>query len=251
LSGQFYTVIPHKLGRSRADVLESVINSANKVKEKEDTLQLMRDMLNVSGKGVNVLTNPDVEKKYIALGCEIGHLSKDEKDFTKMKDYVNKSKSYGSVKIKNLFTVKRPQEHKEFASDIGNHKLLFHGSRAHNWVGILSRGLMLPKQVTKLGVSRTDEGWLGHGIYFGDSIDTALNYAGSSKQGSTFVTIARVALGKIRVYTDITHGLTSPPKGYDSCHGNPDKDDSEFDDHEFVIYDTKQQRLEYLLELGY
>ena len=167
-----------------------------------------------------------------------------------IKAYVNKSKGYGSVDIKNIFTIKRPQEHKEFASDVGNHKLLFHGSGAHNWVGILSRGLMLPKMVTKLGVSRTDDGWLGHGIYFGDSIDTALNYAYSGKLDSTFVAIAKVALGKIKVYTDITHGLMSPPKGYDSCHGDPDKSGSEFDDHEFVIYDTKQQRLEYLLELA-
>ena len=32
---------------------------------------------------------------------------------------------------------------------------------------ILSRGLLLPAAVTKLGVKRTDFGWLGAGIYFG------------------------------------------------------------------------------------
>jgi poly [ADP-ribose] polymerase len=133
--------------------------------------------------------------------------------------------------------------------NIGNNKLLFHGSGSHNWVGILSRGLMMPKQVVKLGVHRTDGGWLGDGIYFGDSIDTALNYARSGKSGSTFVTVARVALGKIKEYTKITYGIANMPTGFHSAHGNPDKSGSSFADHEFVVYDTKQQRLEYLLEL--
>lgn len=249
LSGQFYTVIPHKLGRTKLDVIDAVINTNTKVKEKEDTLQLMRDMLNVSGKGANILANPKVEKQYVALGCEITHIDKSNPDFKKIKDYTKKSAGYGGIDIKNLFAVKRLDEHKAFNDKVSNHKLLFHGSGAHNWVGILSRGLMLPKMVTKYGVHRTDDGWLGHGIYFGDSIDTALNYASSGKLDSTFVAIAKVALGKIKVYKNITHGITAPPKGFNSCHGNPDLNYSEFDDHEFVIYDTKQQRLEYLLEL--
>lgn len=249
LSGEFYTVIPHKFGRSKSDALEAVIDTTAKIKQKQDTLQLMRDMLNVSGKGVNILANPQVEKQYLALGCEIGCLDKNGQEFKKIKGYTTKSKKYSSFIIKNIFTIKRPNEHASYIGDnVGNMKLLFHGSSAHNWVGILSRGLMLPKAVTKLGVQRTDQGWLGHGIYFGDSIDTALGYASSGKLDSTFVAIAKVALGKIKEYKKITYGLDRPPTGYDSCHGNP-KGHSEFDDHEFVIYDTAQQRLEYLLEL--
>jgi poly [ADP-ribose] polymerase len=252
LSSEFYTIIPHKLGRSKYDVLESVIDSNSKINDKVDTLQLMRDMLNVSSKGQNILLSPQVEKQYLALGCEIGHLEKGSVEFKKIKKHTELG--YGSLDIKNIFTIKRPDEFKAFTTSIKNQKLLFHGSGAHNWVGILSRGLMLPKMVTKFGVSRTDQGWLGHGIYFGDSIDTAMNYASSGKHDSTFIAIANVALGKMKDYYEITHGLTSAPKGYDSCHGNPDSDGtddeySEFDDHEFVIYDTKQQRLEYLLEL--
>jgi hypothetical protein len=47
------------------------------------------------------------------------------------------------------------------------------GSRIPNWVGILSRGILLPKIVVSLGVNRTDAGWLGNGIYFGDAICTS------------------------------------------------------------------------------
>ena len=254
LSGEFYTVIPHKLGRNSRDVEAAVINTMAKVEEKEDTLQLMRDMLNVSSKGVNILADPKVEKQYTALGCEIGFLDKSSADFKKIKSYVEKHAEYGAkgykgcFDIKNIFTIKRPDEYKAFTTKVDNHKLMFHGSGAHNWVGILSRGLMLPKQVVKLGVHRTDQGWLGHGIYFGDTMDTALGYASSGKLDSTFVAVANVALGKMKTYKEITYGLNSPPKGFDSCFGNP-AGYSEFADREFVIYDTKQQRLEYLLEL--
>ena len=252
LSGQFYTVIPHKLGRSRAAVLDSVINTSAKVLEKTDTLQLMRDMLNVSSKSGNNLSDPQIAKQYTALGTDIGYLDKNHPDFKKISEHAAKSRErgYGKLKIKNIFTVKRPDEHKAFTTNVSNHQLLFHGSGAHNWVGILSRGLMLPKQVVKLGVHRTDQGWLGHGIYFGNSIDTSLGYAGSGDNGMTYVAVVKVALGKMKVYNKITYGLNEPPAGFDSCHGDPDhKDGSGFADHEFVIYDTAQQRLEYLLEI--
>lgn len=250
LSGQFYTLIPHKFGRTKADALAAIINDAAKVNEKQDTLQLMRDMLKVNGKD-NVLVDPNIEKKYKALECEITYIDKNSDKFKQLKTYIIKSREdkWVDVNIKNIYAVKREDEHKNFNSKIGNNKLLFHGSNAKNWVGILSRGLLLPKVVTKLGVHRTDEGWLGHGIYFGDAICTSLNYAGSGKRDTSYVALANVALGKMKDYKEITHGLTAPPKGYDSCHGNP-KGYSEFDDHEYVIYDHNQQKLEYLVEFG-
>lgn len=248
LSGQFYTLIPHRFGRSKADILAAVICKPAQITEKQDTLQLMRDMLNVNGK-TNVLIDPKIEKKYTALGCEIGYLDKNSPKFQELKKYIMKSRvdKWTDVNIKNIYTIRREEEYKAF-NDVGNKRLLFHGSDAKNWVGILSRGLLLPKLVTKLGVSRTDGGWLGNGIYFGDAICTSMGYAGSGKRDTSYIAIANVALGKMKEYKEITYGLNAPPKGYDSCHGNP-KGYSEFDDHEFVIYAHNQQRLEYLIEL--
>lgn len=242
LSGQFYTVIPHKFGRSKDAALSAVITTAQQINAKQDTLQLMRDMLNVNGK-TNVLINPDIEKKYQALGREIDCLDKGNPLFKKIKEYAAKSKY---IKVKNIFTLHKPEEHQEFTETINNKKLLFHGSSVKNWVGILSRGLLMPKIVVSLGGSRTDAGWLGHGIYFGDVIETSLNYAYSGGNGSKFITLANVALGKIKQYRKITYGLKAPPAGYDSCHG---VSGSEFSDDEFVIYNEKQQRLDYLLEI--
>jgi len=247
LSGDFYTLIPHRFGRSAAQAQQAVIDSVHKLTEKQDTLQLMRDMLNVNGK-TNVLINPEIEQKYKALNCEIDLADKDL--YNKIKDYFEKSvvRGNGKVKVKNLWKIKRPDEFSHFNSKIGNERLLFHGSAAKNWVGILSRGLLLPKIVVTLGVHRTDAGWLGSGIYFGDAACTSAGYAGPGKRGTKFIAIANVALGKIKEYRKITYGLSSPPDGFDSCHGVRG---SEFSDNEYVIYQHNQQRLEYLVECSY
>ena len=247
LSGQFYTEIPHRFGRSKEQALLAVIDTANKIAEKQDTLQLMRDMLNVNGK-TNVLVNPEIESKYKALGCEIDLVPPSQ--YKEMQEYFEKSVVRGGskVKVKNLWKIKRPDEHAHFTDSIKNHKLLFHGSASKNWVGILSRGLLLPKIVVTLGVHRTDAGWLGSGIYFGDAACTSAGYAGPGKRGTRFIAIANVALGKMKDYSKITYGLTEPPSGYDSTHGVRG---TQFADNEYVIYQHNQQRLEYLVECTY
>ncbi len=53
-----------------------------------------------------------------------------------------------ALEVKNVFSVRREVEHQHFTSHVDNKKLLFHGSRISNWVGILSRGVLLPHIVT-------------------------------------------------------------------------------------------------------
>lgn len=239
LSGQFYSAIPYRLGRSRNAIEEAIIATAKDVADKNDTLQLMRDMLNVNGK-TNVLVSTETESKYQALVCDISSTVSEEIDSIK--------KQIGrKVTIKNIWRVSRPVEQKAFDQKVGNENLLFHGSNVCNWVGILSRGILLPKSVVKLGVHRTDAGWLGHGIYFGDDIRTSFGYAGSGKRSTRFIAVVRVALGKIKKFYKITYGLTTPPAGYDSCHGVRGGG-SDFADNEFVVYRQEQQKLEYLVE---
>ncbi len=247
LSGEFYTAIPHRIGRTRSAVADAVISDLKGIESKQNVLQLMKDMLTVNGEGGNVLFNAKVDQEYTALGCEIGSLEPKSEEFKEISEYVIKSqvKSKG-IKVKSVFTLKRPNEWNAFATDVGNDKLLFHGSRIQNWVGILSRGILLPKIVVSIGVERTDEGWLGSGIYFGDAACTSNFYATAGKHKTKFIGIARVALGKVKDYKKITYGLTAPPKGFDSCHGVRG---TEFDDDEFVIYKAEQQRLEYLVEI--
>jgi poly [ADP-ribose] polymerase len=246
LSGEFYTLIPHRIGRSRDAVANAVIDSLPLFEQKQETLQLMKDMLQVNGEGGSVLFNARVDDEYAALGCTIEPISPASSQFKDLADHVVSSqvKSEG-IEVRNIFAIRRPSEWDGFTKGMDNQRLLFHGSRARNWVGILSRGILLPKIVVSLGVGRTDAGWLGNGIYFGDAACTSAQYASPGKKGTSFLTIARVALGKMKDYSKITYGLNAPPEGYDSCHGVRG---TEFDDDEYVIYTTAQQRLEYLVE---
>lgn len=250
LSGDFYTAIPHRIGRTRANVNSAVLDDLKALQQKQDTLQLMKDMLQVNGEG-NVLFNAQIDQEYEALRCEIQPIDKGDAHYKEMEKYVVNSQVDGKfVKVKAIHRLKRAGEWTDFAAHVGNEKLLFHGSRIPNWVGILSRGILLPKIVVSMGVDRTDEGWLGSGIYFGDAACTSAMYTSAGSKGTRFMTVARVALGKVKEYHEITYGLRQPPAGYNSCHGVrcTDDVDSEFDDDEWVIYDGKQQRLEYLVE---
>jgi len=242
LSGDFYTIIPHRFGRSRAAAQAAIINTAGQINEKQDTLQLMRDMLNVNGDG-NILVSSEIDKKYDALSCTFEPVTSAE--FAKMKKYIEGSTVKASVSVKNLWKIRRKGELDVFTKDISNKRQLFHGSSPKNWVGILSRGLLLPKIVMTLGVTRTDGGWLGNGIYFGDAACTSKFYAASGKRGTKFMTVAEVALGNMQEYRKITYGINKPAKGYDSCWGVRG---SSFSDDEYVIYDEKQQYLQYLVE---
>ena len=104
-----------------------------------------------------------------------------------------------------------------------------------NWVGLLSRGILLPEAVTKLGVVRTDFGWLGAGIYFGDVLETSLNYAEAGSRGTSMVAIANVALGKVWETGTVDGSIKHAPKGFDSIHGDPNLDNSGFADNEYCM----------------
>lgn len=254
LSGEFYSAIPHRIGRSRAAAKASVIDTLAEFESKQDILQLMRDMLKVDddgGSGTSVLFDPEVDKKYNALKCSIDALSPSDSEYKEMKEYIESSQvKTKHIKVVNLYRVSRPEERAAFTKDIGNEKLLMHGSRAKNWVGLLSRGILMPKIVVSMGVNRTDAGWLGNGIYFGDAACTSLYYAHAGKRGTRFMGVARVALGKVKEYTKITYGIEAAPAGYHSTHGLRNKPGrkSQFADDEFVIYRSEQQQLEYLVE---
>jgi predicted DNA-binding WGR domain protein len=252
LSGDFYTVVPHRIGRTRAAAQAAVIDTLEAFEQKQETLQLMKDMLQVIGQGEgNVLFESKSHAQYEALRCEIGWVGPDSGTFREIRDLVlNSQIKTKAIKVQSIYTIRREPEGKAFATHVDNQRLLFHGSRIKNWVGILSRGILLPKIVVSMGVNRTDAGWLGNGIYFGDAACTSAFYTSPGKRNTRFMSVARVALGRMKEFTKITYGLEGPPAGYHSCHGvrNKSGSPSQFADDEYVVYSPSQQRLEYLVE---
>jgi poly [ADP-ribose] polymerase len=210
----------------------------------------MKDMLSVNG-DASVLYDSKVDSQYEALKCELVAVEAGSPRFKELERFVLESQVKSkTIKVKNVFALKRPGEWDTFDAKMDNQRMLFHGSRIKNWVGLLSRGILMPKIVVSMGVNRTDAGWLGNGIYFGDAACTSAFYTTPGKKGTRLMAVARVGLGKMKPFTRITYGLNAPPTGFDSCHGvrHTPQTASQFADNEYVVYRTEQQRLEALVE---
>lgn len=196
-----------------------MITTLESLEQKQEMLQLMKDMLQVNEGGV--LFNNEIDNKFKALRNEIRYLGPESDDFQFILNHIkeNQVKGLDAVRIVRVFALKRIPEFQQFTDQIPNQKLMFHGSRTSNFVGLLSRGILMPKVVVGFGGKRTNFGWLGAGIYFGAHSDTATIYAHPGSRGTRMMLLCKVALGNVKDYTKITADLESCPEGYDSVHG--------------------------------
>lgn len=141
LTNEFYTTIPHNIGRTAS--MTNLLNNEPDIVQKEELLQVMRDMLNVTvgmdflgvlfrlffveSKGVR---KSDLDMKYAALKAQIQPLRKDSAEFQEIYNYIiNSQTTAPNVKIRNIYSVNRETEVKNFMQDLFNQKLLFHGSK--------------------------------------------------------------------------------------------------------------------------
>lgn len=142
-----------------------------------------------------------------------------------------------------------------------NVALLWHGSRSVNVPGILRTGLRLPKQL--VGVTITGA-LLGQGAYFADDWKKSAGYcslnssywaggSGSVKGRSAFMFLMDVALGMPHTAKE-SYGYTKPPRGCHSVFGKADATKcggwGYLKNNEWVIYDTNQHNIKYLIEFS-
>eukprot|EP01100_Stratorugosa_tubuloviscum_P009590 TRINITY_DN401_c0_g1_i1.p1 TRINITY_DN401_c0_g1~~TRINITY_DN401_c0_g1_i1.p1 ORF type:complete len:235 (-),score=125.18 TRINITY_DN401_c0_g1_i1:270-974(-) len=231
-------------------MLAATIGTSQAIKQKEELLELMKDMLELSKSGV---FESAAAAKYAALRCKLTFIEPSSYEFQSLKDFVIDSQVHSKdIKIKRLFKIEREKEITQFKHNLDPVEKLFHGSRISNWVGLLSRGLLLPQvAVARLGVRKSAaQGWLGDGLYFGNAADTAGKYCTPGENNSRLMMICKVALGLTKDYTKITYGLTSAPSPFNSTHGIRATPGviSDFTEDEFVIYDDTQQHQHCLIE---
>uniref|UniRef100_A0A673T412 Poly [ADP-ribose] polymerase n=1 Tax=Suricata suricatta TaxID=37032 RepID=A0A673T412_SURSU len=241
---EFYRLIPHKGGAA-----EEV--SLRLLAKKEDLCQLIRDMVNVCETNLSKPNLPSLAK-YRALRCKIEHVEQNTEEFFRVrKEVLQNNHSEGPVDILQIFRVGRVNEVTEFLSQLGNVKPLLHGSPVQSFVGILSRGLLLPKVVEDRGTKRTDIGNLGSGIYFSDSLSTGVKYSHPGEtDGTRLLAVCDVALGKCADLRRRDFSLSEAPPGYDSVHGvrATATVTTDFEDDEFVVYKTNQIKLKYIIK---
>ncbi|XP_025118562.3 protein mono-ADP-ribosyltransferase PARP4 isoform X3 [Bubalus bubalis] len=243
---EFYRLIPH-----RAAVAEKV--SLSLLAKKEDLCQLIRDMVNVCETNL-AKPNPPSLAKYRALRCKIEHVEPNTEEFLRVREEVlQNNHSKGPVDILQIFRVGRVSETTEFQGHLGNVRHLLHGSPVQSFMGILSRGLLLPKVVEDRGMKRTDIGNLGSGIYFSDSLSTSIKYSHPGQtDGARLLVVCDVALGRCMDLHKRDFSLTEAPPEYDSVHGvrGTDTVSSDFKDDEFVVYKTNQVKMKYIVKFS-
>uniref|UniRef100_A0A8C7G899 Poly [ADP-ribose] polymerase n=1 Tax=Oncorhynchus kisutch TaxID=8019 RepID=A0A8C7G899_ONCKI len=247
LMEEVYTLLPHKTDLSHLPLHTKLISS------QLDLCQLIRDVLNVSEATLRSPI-PSCLGKYRALRCSIERVPSGPEFLSRVKLTLknNPACEQNNVQILQVLRVNRGVELQMFREELGNVKPLLHSSSPSSFVGILSRGLLLPRVgVEHHGIERTDIGNLGGGIYFSDSISTSLKYSKPSvTDGSRLLLVCDVALGRCTDLQKRDSSLTHSPEGYHSVHGvrHTPKKPSEFDDDEYVVYSPEQVRLQYVVQ---
>ncbi|KAF1323592.1 Poly polymerase catalytic domain containing protein, partial [Globisporangium splendens] len=282
LSSEFYSLIPHDFGRS----LPPVINTMDEVKVKISLLEVLADLelsqklqqeekkSQASGSTIHPL-----DAQYKMLNTKMEPLEPTDEEFKRIERYVEStevpsSQSY-KLKIQSVMKIARgpEEETNETFKSVDNHKLLWHGSRLSNVVGILSQGLRIaPPEAPKNGYL------FGKGVYFADAVTKSAAYCFASPARSKAVLLlAEAALGKSYeaphpTYLDYrtvnahgcesTHGLgrMAPNEGtYETMSDGvvvpigkivPMHDSADRLYNEFIVYRTEQIKLRTLLKVN-
>uniref|UniRef100_A0A1I8HY60 Poly [ADP-ribose] polymerase n=1 Tax=Macrostomum lignano TaxID=282301 RepID=A0A1I8HY60_9PLAT len=221
---------------------------------------LMRDLLSVT-EASNWRPSPPASVKRRALKAFVQRADPDEEAVVRR--LIDESSIGSGANVRRIFSVGRREEAAVFRRDLGNVRLLFHGSSGRNLVGILSRGLLPPRlPAGQQLLHRRHAGKLGRGIYFADNIEVAAKYsepprADGSGLGCRVALVCSVALGRVQRVSQPLPAAACSPTSADcqsvesipiSTGANNADDDNGFSDREFAVFDSAQQKLEYIVE---
>ncbi|KAK0702580.1 poly polymerase catalytic domain-containing protein [Apiosordaria backusii] len=189
LSNTFYSLIPHDFGRNRPPV----IHTQQMVKKEIELLESLSDMKNAAeimklDKTGNYDVHP-LDKQYEGLKMkEMTVLDPATQEFAELKNYLVNTRGYShghNYQVESIFRIERQGEKDRFdTSTFGklnqNRRLLWHGSRATNFGGILSQGLRIAPPEAPVNGYMFDKG-----IYLADMASKSANYCCSYQSGGT------------------------------------------------------------------
>uniref|UniRef100_A0A4W6D949 Poly [ADP-ribose] polymerase n=1 Tax=Lates calcarifer TaxID=8187 RepID=A0A4W6D949_LATCA len=178
-----------------------------------------------------------------------------------------------TLEVQEIFKIVREGERQRYRpfEELHNRQLLWHGSRATNYAGILSQGLRIaPPEAPVTGYM------FGKGVYFADMVSKSANYCHTSQSDPVgLILLAEVALGNMHELKKASH-ITKLPKGKHSVKGlgrtAPDPsaaasldgvqvplgkgvhtniDDTSLLYNEYIVYDVAQINMKYLLKIKF
>jgi len=215
LANRFYTLIPHNFGRNRPTIIRSIeqIKSKMQMLDALAEIEIATKILEESANGSDLVAQLD--QHYQKLKCAIVPIEQNTEEFKRIAKFVEtnqENKGYGGrLELLELFKVARDGESARFKKEVGNRKMLWHGSRLTNFAGILSQGLRIaPPEAPASGYR------FGKGLYFADIMTLSSNYCRVTAQSPVgLMLLCDTALGK-QYECPRDKYMDKPPPNYDS-----------------------------------
>ncbi|XP_036133329.1 poly [ADP-ribose] polymerase 1 isoform X2 [Molossus molossus] len=276
LSNRFYTLIPHDFGMKKPPLLNNTDSVQAKVEMLDNLLDIEVAYSLLRG-GSDDSSKDPIDVNYEKLKTDIKVVDKDSEEAKIIRKYVKNTHATThnayDLKVLEIFKIEREGENQRYKpfKQLHNRRLLWHGSRTTNFAGILSQGLRIaPPEAPVTGYM------FGKGIYFADMVSKSANYCHTSQGDPVgLILLGEVALGNMYELKHALH-ISKLPKGKHSVKGlgktTPDPSASTTLDgvevplgtgissgvndtcllyNEYIVYDTAQVNLKYLLKLKF
>ncbi|CAI5467286.1 unnamed protein product, partial [Closterium sp. Yama58-4] len=275
-SNRFFTLIPtvNPTAIRTLEALTTKIRMLEALRDMEVTSTLLSASKGAGeGEGEGGEKEDPVDRHYRQLQCGLSPLDPSDADYSLVKEYLHKTHApthkEWELELLDVFRVDRSGEKQAFRADIKNHMLLWHGSRVTNYVGILSQGLRIaPAEAPVTGYM------FGKGVYFADLVSKSAQYCFTSPDSNIgLLLLSRVALGALYELTSAEY-VEKLPLGKHATKGlgmmKPNEKEfvkwasdvvvpcgkpvpsgvknSHLRYNEFIVYDTSQIQLEFLLK---
>jgi len=279
LSSRFYEIIPHK------NFVNTPIPPIDNERELETKLSMIKNLGDFELVSRMLLGAHNKKKEvnpmdYVlsALNVKLEALDKESEEFRTLMEYIkNTSNETIEKSIKNIFVLQRRGEAENFQKwkKLANKKLLFHGSKVSNFMGIMSQGLKIaPAWAPSTGLA------YGKGIYLADMFSKSQAYCDDyqidpSIKHDKFMLMCEAALGK-PFKTSECLDIEKAKKGYHSTEAigstKPDPDSTIILPNgcsvpvgklvdipnprggwgsypsEYIVYEESQVRLRYIIQ---
>uniref|UniRef100_A0AAY4BAQ7 Poly [ADP-ribose] polymerase n=1 Tax=Denticeps clupeoides TaxID=299321 RepID=A0AAY4BAQ7_9TELE len=276
LSNRFYTLIPHDFGMKKPPPLNNLEYIQAKVQMLDNLLDIEVAYSLLRGGAEDNKKDPiDINYEKLKTGIEVVDKSSHEAQI--ILQYVKNTHAAThntyTLEVEEVFKIVREGEHQRYRpfKDLHNRQLLWHGSRATNYAGILSQGLRIaPPEAPVTGYM------FGKGVYFADMVSKSANYCHTSQADPVgLILLGEVALGNMHELKKASH-ITKLPKGKHSVKGlgrsapdpsatvkldgvdvplgkgiNTNIDDTSLLYNEYIVYDVAQVNLKYLLKIRF
>ncbi|XP_014061166.1 poly [ADP-ribose] polymerase 1 isoform X1 [Salmo salar] len=276
LSNRFYTLIPHDFGMKKPPLLRNLDYIQAKVQMLDNLLDIEVAYSLLKGGAEDNKKDP-IDINYEKLKTKIEVVDKTTKEAEIILQYVKNTHAAThntyTLEVEEIFKIVREGEYQKYRpfQDLPNRQLLWHGSRATNYAGILSQGLRIaPPEAPVTGYM------FGKGVYFADMVSKSANYCHTSQSDPTgLLLLGEVALGNMHELKKASH-ITKLPKGKHSVKGlgrnapdpsatvtldgvqvplgkgtNTNIDDTSLLYNEYIVYDVAQVNLKYLLKIKF